>query len=1144
MRVIRGLFVALTVVLVVAAIAVTVLLSPYGLHAVRADLTSWASAQLGRALHIDGELSLQVGRHLQLSAMGVRLANPVWASRPDMLLAQRVLVEVDAFSLLTRSPTLIVTEIKIDGLDLKLERTADGDENWELELQASDDTTPWLSALPYVIDQVALPGAHIQFVGPRLERPLDLRLVEVNQQRGAGDMLELTVRGQANETELNFSGQIGPFENLIAAKAFSVSAEGHLGELSLDLKARIDDLARPVDSEANLELRGPDAAYVASILGVRNLGDGPFSVGMSISPAPNSPGVRGSLVGRIGEFDIAADGELAEPSVMGRLTFRTQVTGPDVSLLAGLAGIDLLPAERFQLVATLRRTGGLLQVDEATLTLPDSALSVQGSIKRIDTFTGNDLTIHISGERVEKFRALLNIPGIATGPFDLAGTLHPSPTGEDMVEMTAKTSLVSATAAGPLGAYPDYYGTRLKFTVGGGDFAPIARGIGLRTGAVGEFEGRGQVEWTAPGAVLHASTLKVGGDTLSIDGLIARGPTVESDVQFGLQGKNLTSIADMIALSGLPAQPYKIAGRVQLLKNGLTRLDGVDITAAGAHLQFSGTLGRAPRWRGTAATFAVDGHELKPFAQLITGVALPAGPFRAQGGLTFGDSRLRLQNVSVTVAGSRTEITSDTGWPLGTPVGELPNTFAVSANGPDLKAAIPDLPEMGAVREKFDIQANGSWSRNGWLFDSLRVDTPAAFVKLQGRLDRAPDYSATALSVEAHSANLAQAGALFGIGLPAQPLQFTTKISGTPTSFRMQQLTGSFGESDFSGSVALDLTAKPDLDVRLQSDLLDLTPFTGTRTDTAREPHTVAVKTRLIPDTALPFALLERLNARVAIQSTKTHFFDGTYDGLNLVATVRDGQLTVDPLAFGSVDGSLNGRVVIGPPSGQPNVRLVANGDQIRLSVVPGMNETAAASLYKVQIDVAASGRNLRELTAALNGRIRLVGTGGRVPTSKMNALTSDFMGELLRTLNPIAKRKEFTDVVCQAYLFQISDGMLSTDPALVIRTTDIDVVSSGTVNLATEAIDFNFKTAARGGLGFSAGEFLNPYVKVSGTLSNPRLTVDAKGTLVYGGAAFATGGLSILATTLWDRVSRQKDPCTAAVEEADRRAIAKKHWW
>ncbi len=224
---------------------------------------------------------------------------------------------------------------------------------------------------------------------------------------------------------------------------------------------------------------------------------------------------------------------------------------------------------------------------------------------------------------------------------------------------------------------------------------------------------------------------------------------------------------------------------------------------------------------------------------------------------------------------------------------------------------------------------------------------------------------------------------------------------------------------------------------------------------------------------------------------------------------------------------------------------MFANGDDIRLAVVPGMNVTAAASLYKVQIDVAATGRNLRDLAASLDGSIRLEGTGGRVPNSRMNqALTSDFLGELARTLNPLSKRQEFTDVVCQAYLFEAGGGALRTDPAIVIRTKELDVVSTGSVDLRTEAIDFNFKTAARGGLGFSAGELLNSYVKVSGTLSKPHLTVDPKGTLVYGGAAFATGGLSILATTLWDRVTRQKDPCAAALAEANRRTAKKKSWW
>ncbi len=369
-------------------------------------------------------------------------------------------------------------------------------------------------------------------------------------------------------------------------------------------------------------------------------------------------------------------------------------------------------------------------------------------------------------------------------------------------------------------------------------------------------------------------------------------------------------------------------------------------------------------------------------------------------------------------------------------------------------------------------------------------------------------------------------------------------ITGTPTAFRMDGLTGHFGKSDFVGSVGLDLTSKPDLDIRLTSNFLDLTPLTdavGNQLPTT----TVRLDSKSIPNVALPLHLLNQVNGTASIQSAETNFFDQTYDQLRLNATLRDGQLAVDPLAFGSTDGNLTARFSIGPNVGTPNVRIFANGDQIRLGLIPGMNRTAAASLYKVQIDAAATGRNLRELAATLDGRVRLEGTGGRIPNSRVNqALTSDFLGELARTLNPLSKRQDFTDVVCQAYLFEASGGVLRTDPVIVIRTTELDMVSTGSVDLRSEAIDFNFKTAARGGLGFSAGELFNSYVKVSGTLSKPHLTVDPKGTLVYGGAAFATGGLSILATTLWDRVTRQKDPCAAAVAESDRRTAAKKSWW
>ncbi|MDP4890582.1 MAG: hypothetical protein NWQ99_07880, partial [Porticoccaceae bacterium] len=50
--------------------------------------------------------------------------------------------------------------------------------------------------------------------------------------------------------------------------------------------------------------------------------------------------------------------------------------------------------------------------------------------------------------------------------------------------------------------------------------------------------------------------------------------------------------------------------------------------------------------------------------------------------------------------------------------------------------------------------------------------------------------------------------------------------------------------------------------------------------------------------------------------------------------------------------------------------------------------------------------------------------------------------------------------------------------------------------------------------------------------------------TLITGGAAFATGGLSLLATSLADRFLSESDPCGAALKKADTEfsALAEKY--
>ena len=52
---------------------------------------------------------------------------------------------------------------------------------------------------------------------------------------------------------------------------------------------------------------------------------------------------------------------------------------------------------------------------------------------------------------------------------------------------------------------------------------------------------------------------------------------------------------------------------------------------------------------------------------------------------------------------------------------------------------------------------------------------------------------------------------------------------------------------------------------------------------------------------------------------------------------------------------------------------------------------------------------------------------------------------------------------------------------------------------------------------------------------------VDEKGVLVTGGAAVATGGLSVLARAAWDRLSRAGDACKNASDQG-RKALAQRY--
>jgi len=152
---------------------------------------------------------------------------------------------------------------------------------------------------------------------------------------------------------------------------------------------------------------------------------------------------------------------------------------------------------------------------------------------------------------------------------------------------------------------------------------------------------------------------------------------------------------------------------------------------------------------------------------------------------------------------------------------------------------------------------------------------------------------------------------------------------------------------------------------------------------------------------------------------------------------------------------------------------------------------------------------------------------GARFDNYLSNLILGDFMEEIVGRIDPTRNADKYTKVVCHSGAVSVVNGKVSIEPGLVMRAKKMDFLLDGTLDLTKEELDLAFNSRSRKGVGISAGKAITPYFKLGGTLAYPRLVVDPKGVALSGGAAVATGGISILAEGLWDRwVLTAKNPC------------------
>lgn len=102
----------------------------FNINKYRNEIENSISDAIGRDVYIDGNISIAIAWPISLFADQITVANLVWASRPMMIHARRLQVQLTTLPLIRGD--IDITKIVVEGANMLLESNSDGENNWSI----------------------------------------------------------------------------------------------------------------------------------------------------------------------------------------------------------------------------------------------------------------------------------------------------------------------------------------------------------------------------------------------------------------------------------------------------------------------------------------------------------------------------------------------------------------------------------------------------------------------------------------------------------------------------------------------------------------------------------------------------------------------------------------------------------------------------------------------------------------------------------------------------------------------------------------------------------------------------------------------------------------------------------------------------
>ncbi len=283
---------------------------------------------------------------------------------------------------------------------------------------------------------------------------------------------------------------------------------------------------------------------------------------------------------------------------------------------------------------------------------------------------------------------------------------------------------------------------------------------------------------------------------------------------------------------------------------------------------------------------------------------------------------------------------------------------------------------------------------------------------------------------------------------------------------------------------------------------------------------------KLIPKTPLPFELFEQVNFDVHVKLSKVEWQPKSRLDGHFKLVSKEGKADFFPLSLDIAGGKLEGHVMIHRTHHEKGL-LEVNLDlkQGSLQTLVGDPSEVSGGHFDLHLDGQGHGKDLQEILSSWSGQALWNLKDAQI---KQGIAGEDFTAAFVNFLNPFHKKEQHTKIECAVVRLDIKKGTAFALKHIGVETGRFDILGSGQVDLGTEAVDIDFNLRSKSGIDLKIGNF-DKYIRVGGSLKEPKVLLKPKGVLEDGLSilsAVTTGGLSLVAEQIFDKMGDNEAPC------------------